>query len=482
MMHPPSSQKDAAYIPQKIKQANEKQFSLRKKIYDIARLSYEKGTRSEDYVLRKIVLEINGELDSCDNQIRILEINDNTSLTAYKEFITFFESIYLDRHIIKENITQLKLELANQQNTELQYNIEHKQQPYKRNPINPYREELRKDLNKLEGLILTVLSPDLSDFLIYINELFFNCRVNEIIRDWAVKYQNNEAENNLNHAINGFLEIFTKIKTQVFTEKDALTLVNSCLTQSGLKYRILHLKNMNENKLDTIILESVVNYSSRHSEKEKNLQQVEQEKAYQQQNIPGKLHFDKSNNLLENTLLNLKYLVEFRNKTNIDTDSVGRTSKYLYNCPDSGKILLKDVADYLKDSLIFIIDWLYIDLKKNPDLLSTYILFIECLPDIIKFYDLLNTTDITAAQTINQKKNMWGEIEQFISANTANTLVDIMRSLRLELKDAFVKSIIEIEMNKSASFSVILKKINIIYDSYDNAQKKITSEMNKLKL
>ena len=55
---------DSTYFTKKLKHADENKFQLRKAIYEIGKLAFEKGTRSGDYLIREKIREINEELKS----------------------------------------------------------------------------------------------------------------------------------------------------------------------------------------------------------------------------------------------------------------------------------------------------------------------------------------------------------------------------------------------------------------------------------
>ncbi|MBN2403862.1 MAG: hypothetical protein JXN64_15915 [Spirochaetes bacterium] len=472
------SHRDITYFPNKLQHGNEKKSLLRKAIYDIARLSYGKGTRSGDYLLREIVSEINGELELLDNQIRNFDIELNTDLTANKEILPFFENRYFERFILDDKIGLLKQELVNQQEVDTQHNIKHKEKNYKRNVNNPFREELKKDLNRFESSIQKKLLPVLSAFLTDLAEILFYSRANEVITGWTAKQYYNETDKTLTEAVSGYLILLNKINNNVFSEREAQIFTDTLLSKTGIKERLLHLRNINEQKLDNIISAGAAFYCS--CRPEKHVRHLPQENINKQNNAGAFPAGDKSRTILKNTLKSLKYLVEFSGNKKVDYVSVDRSNKYLFYSPETGKILLKDIAEYLKDSLVFIIDWFYIELKKDPGLIRILILLAGCLPDVIKFYELLNTAESASVQPVNRKKNIWGEVEQFVSRDVADGLVDTIKSLCIELRDAFVKTIIEVEFNKPKNYSVILKKINIIYNSFEDSQKKINDAMRRL--
>ena len=125
----------------KIKSLEEKKFYLRKVIYEFNRLSYDKGTRKGDYLIREKINEINYELDIYDNKIRTYDIKSRDKLLIYRDIILFFEERFLDQNILDLKINTLKEELKSQENADAEHNARHKNESYERSTYNIYRND-----------------------------------------------------------------------------------------------------------------------------------------------------------------------------------------------------------------------------------------------------------------------------------------------------------------------------------------------------
>ncbi len=477
--HAPSS--ESIYFTQKLKRADEYKFNLRKVIYELDKLTYHKGTRAGDYLIREIIAGINEELRSYDNKLKICDFGTKAYTRLFEEILQFFEQRYLGTYFLSGMIVQLKQELINQNNADIQHNIDHQNENYKRNVNNPYREELKKDLIIFDTKLSNTITPLLNDFLYDVNCLLLIQRLNENIDEWSISHISGDAENIFKIHLNYFFNIHCKVVKKVLSVEEITTLAETLINESGVKTRLLRLKNNNETKFKNIIFNIAKEYLAgtgieKNSFKNKVNEFIsEQDKARQSiqdefEFITGKLRI----------LTDYKKTLNISGYTFAENLSGNRANRYPYYIADSGEIKLKEVADYLKDSLIFINEWLLMELKKNPKLLSSVKSLIDCLPAEIRFYDLFETANIMSARPDNRKKSIWGYVLSYITKELAAEIINIIEFLCVELKEAFIRIIFDVELNKSSVSKVFEKKVNIIYDSFENARKKIINILRQL--
>jgi hypothetical protein len=472
---------DSAYFSQKLKHADGKKFHLRKAIYEMDKLSYEKGTRSGDYLIREKIVAINEELKSYDDKLKVCDFSTKFFLPIVEEMLPFFEKRYLDDFILGESIGTLKHELINQHNADIQHNIDHQKENYKRNINNPYRDELTKDLIAFEAKLSNTITPHLKEFLDDINYLLFIQNLNQNIDQWSISNVFNNIEIIFKKLINYFFIIYGKIMKVILSVDEIAAITDIILNESGLKSKLLRLKNIDETRLKNLIINCAKEYLSNISTSDRFLKNKNKDKIAAKENSQKIIQ-----NEFEIVLEKLRLLTEYKrtlnisNYTFIENLSDNRRDRYLYYAPDSGDIKLKDVADYLKDSLIFISEWLLIVLKKNPDLLASVKSLVECLPAEIRFYDLFETANIISAGQNNQKRNLWGDEVLYVTKEIASELIGIIEFLCVELKDAFIRIIFDVELNNSSVLKIFEKKVNIIYDSFEDARKKIITVIGQL--
>lgn len=455
----------------KIKHADEKKFDLRKAIYELDRLSYERGSRSGDYLIREKVREINNQLEIYDEKVKTCETGEKGNFLLYKEIILFFEKDYLDAIAINEKIVLLKQELLLQQEADIEYNKQCQDSKLKRDINNPLRLELERDLKKFENSFQKSVLPPLNEFLLDISDLLFAEEVHDLIRKWSIENIFNDKDDSYYDflsSINFFIRIRIKIKKESFQVDDIVALINIKLNEFEIKTKLVNIKNFSEQKLNTIILDCAREYCSSNTEINKSQPQV----------IPVKSQFDEAFETLRNLT---EYNKNIQSNEKIPENLSGdRTRRYLYSSPGTGKLLLKDIADYKEDSLIFINDWLLIETKKNPDIYNICRLLFDCMAEELEFFKLFTLANNIAANKTNQKTNMWGELEQYIPKYIANKLINNMVSLCEQLNGAFIKIIFDIDGDNTPKIITIYKKLNIIYDSFNDAQKKIMKEIRQM--
>ena len=455
----------------KIKHADEKKFDLRKAIYELDRLSYERGSRSGDYIIREKVREINNQLEIYDEKVKTCEIGEKGNFLLYKEIILFFEKDYLDVIMINDKIVLLKQELLLQQEADIEYNKKCQDNKLKRDINNPLRFELERDLKQFENSFLRTVLPPLNEFLLDIGDLLFAEEVHDLIRKWSVENVFNDKDDSYYDflsSINFFIRIRIKIKKDSFQIDDIVALVKIKLNELEIKSKLLNLKNFSEQKLNTILLDCAREYCSSNSEINKRQPQV----------IPVKSQFDDAFETLRKLT---EYNKNIQLNEKIPEDLSGdRARRYLYYSPGAGKLLLKDIADYKENSLIFINDWLLIETKKNPDIYNICRLIFDCMADEKQFFELFSLANNIAADKTNQKTNIWGELEQYITKDIANKLINNIESLCEQLNGAFIKIIFDIDGDNTPKITTLYKKLNIIYDSFNDAQKKIMKEIRQM--
>ena len=322
-------------------------------------MAFEKSTRSGDYLIREKIREINEELKSYDDKLKICDFDLKADFPIYEEILPFFEERYLDSFILNERIALLKQEITNQNNTDIKHNTDYPEENYKRNINNPYREELKKDLKVFEAALIKIIIPYLNEFLSDINDLFFINSLNKSIDELSIKKNFEEPEIILNNKIISFININYKIKKTGYSLEEITALTNVLLNETGIKSRLLRLKNIDEQKLDNIIIHCGNEYLSRRIISDSALRKTNKDQINIQKDTQQIIQ-----NNFNNVMHNLRLLTEnkitlIKTGNTIDGKlSINRDNRYLYSSPESGKTLLKDIADYLSDSLIFLIEWL----------------------------------------------------------------------------------------------------------------------------
>ncbi len=466
-----------------IKRADEKKINLRKVIYEINRLSYERGTRSGDYLIRKKIQAINDELDLYDSKINLCEFGKG-NYSVLMETLLFFEKRYLDDPSLTEYLEELKGAINDEKNADKKHNENHKDDKYKRSTINKYRDELGKDLKKFEYGLSSKIFPVLNEFLFDVNTLLFYSAIYENTKKWPssdnIADSNYEKYADFKTDINFFLKLCCKIQKNISCD-EAITAIGKVLYETDIKSRLFNYFKIDENKYYNMINDIVRQFMGRQSGQEKR-----QADAIVADHTDTRMVEKETNDDLSAIIKNLQYLTRDTNYKTVAASQPGDSevnisNRYLFYSVKSEKIFLKNITDYLKDSLLFINEWLLNELSKKRNLYDHLKLLTEHLPAEMNFYDLYENADFISSLGSNTKLGLWGEMKQYISKELAGDIVHSIEKICEGLKDAFVKTTLEIELRKSAENTVLAKKINIVYDSFENARKKIIKELSRLK-
>ncbi|MBN2041905.1 MAG: hypothetical protein JW864_17855 [Spirochaetes bacterium] len=470
---------DIIAIEKKLKTANEKNHYLRKVIYELDRISYEKGTRKGDYLLREIIKTINDELELYDIKINACSLELKGSFLIIREALLFFEERYLNTFTLIDKIALLKEEFVNQQKADIEHNKTITDEKQKRYINNSYRAELEKDIRVFENAVKNKLVPHLTAFLLEINELYF-IRSTLNLKKPPAAYMNQDSDKIINEYkenINLFVRIYLKLKKQYPVLENILEAVLTVLEKNSLKNNLLKFFSVDESGLSRMIQQNTGDliFSAGFSNNG-----IQASSSSPEMTQKARLKSD-----IDKILNDLKYLRHFdmdvKGNANEYNNNVSENlKKYFYHSPDKSDISLKDVADYLMDSLVFLNEWLYVDIKKYPGMFSNLKLLLNCIPLENRFFELFRSANIESEKVINQKKNVWGELKQYIPLSIAQELKEVIRQLGDELDDAFKSTIVDIGLMKTPNSAVSGKKVNIVYESFYNSYRKILTEFSKL--
>ncbi len=468
----------------RVKHADEKKFFLRKALYELDRLSYDKGTRKGDYQIREKIKEVNDELEIYDGKIRTCDTSSMGGAFLYEDILLFFERNYIDNFVLWEKIELVKQEIKEQKEVDIEHNKKFAGTAYERSMNNIFRNELEKDIKTFEGSLNNRIIPVLLDFLLEINELLFIATVTANIQKWSHNDKFDDSDVNYSafkKSITFFIRIYSKVKNIYLKKDEVISLVMSIFDNIAIKQVLLTKKNVDDARLEKIILESSRGYFLKSAVSETDYYQKTQdqsEEKYSEDDIARKT--------LKTVLGNLRYLntsddIPFEINSTLPENLINQRSiRYLYHSPDTRVYSLKDIADYLRDSLIFINEWLFIELKKNPDSYKMLKLLLDWLPEELKFYELFKTANEVAVKINNQKINLWGELRQFITKELAEDLINIIEEICGGLKDAFLRTMLDIEFDRSAKYKILGKKMDIIYNFFNDGQEKILKGLQDL--
>ena len=142
------------------------------------------------------------------------------------------------------------------------------------------------------------------------------------------------------------------------------------------------------------------------------------------------------------------------------------SDRFLFHTPGALEYTLKTVSEYLRDSHIFVVDWLYRELQKAPSLLGLMEPLLEFIPAMQEFIGYYSKALEASSDKSNQvaASLMSGE-KHYVSKKIAGDLIESIR----KNCDGIRSALIDLSYNAGSSSynrsGVLTKKIDILKDS-----------------
>ncbi|HMB19471.1 MAG TPA: hypothetical protein VKQ10_00245, partial [Spirochaetota bacterium] len=153
-----------SYLQSLIKDTDEKKYILVRELYEINNISYDKGSRKDDYIIRDLLQEISRTMEEYFEMIKYFDNAREGNVKVLEEIIMFFEREYIDSSTLKGRINALKEEIDQQEPG-------HRDKGKSPRNTNIYLVSLKHSIHKIENRIDTHIDPMLREFLQGINLL-----------------------------------------------------------------------------------------------------------------------------------------------------------------------------------------------------------------------------------------------------------------------------------------------------------------------
>jgi len=153
--------------------------------------------------------------------------------------------------------------------------------------------------------------------------------------------------------------------------------------------------------------------------------------------------------------------------------------RYFFHAPGTFDISLKFVSEYMRDSMIFILDWLNKDIQKFPETISLLKPVIECLPGIRTFVSYYRLALEESAMRGN-RSGAGPKEKHFVSKTIARGLVKSIQDNCIAIQNSLIDVSYNI-MNSTLDRSGILsKKMSVIKDSCNDSHRKISKGLSDI--
>lgn len=460
-----------SYLQSLMKDTDEKKYILVRELYDINNISYDKGSRKDDYIIRDLLQEISRTLEEYYEMIKYFDNAREGNIKVLEEIIMFFEREYIDSSTLKGRINALKNEIDQQ---EQGYRDKGKSPRH----TNIYLVSLKHSIHKIENRIDSHIDPILREFLQGINLLLIFQKTIRMLEETLKSTDQSgvaaRAEN-LKQNLITFLWLYKKILPESFNRENLNRFIMSTIENMGFTNSLVSRAVIGRDQMKSVIEDiSKPMKSSGYSE-----ETLDEELDTEISTQKGKTDVDYINDLME-----LLYRVTYNKDDRVDTsfrlqgNSVkNREKRFLFHEPGSFKISLKVVSDYCIDSLIFMVSWLQREFKKETvpsSRQSTWKPVMDALVQAEHFIHAYRKSASIASHPKNQSQSvLTGEIRQYIPRDHARQLVHLIHHSCDAMHSALADISILINEKPFKGAEHFLKRIQIARESFDNARDKI---------
>jgi hypothetical protein len=476
-----------AYIVNRMKLADDKRAKLLDILSGMARLSYEKGTRDEDAVIREKVKAVAGEIEEIYRTIRVFSSGKGGDRAAFNDILLYFDEHYVSKFKLSMQLEILKKELEDQEK-KAQYPPDREEGKSDSRKVNLYIKDLAIDLQKWEKVLLHHAEPMLRQFLVDVNEIVLYHNINEkigrLITSDDVFARSGDNYQEFKDSISRFVALHIKLTRLALSDADIIDLVSRMLQLMGFRSVILHSRNINQEKFNEMIGEIIQEGNLREHVKNNagtSREALDAIRSHEKKLATAPVDARDLIKVLEDLIYveNLKDVIlpEFTGPYTglADKDSM----RYLFHAPGTFDVSLKFISEYTRDSLIFVIDWLNKELQKAPSLARPLAPVLERVPDVRRFVSNYKVALDVSANKSNQS-GAGSRERHYISKNLAKELIDIVKNNCNKMKQALIESTYNITSGSYDKSGVLVKKISLIKESCNDSYVKINKGLSEI--
>lgn len=283
-----------------------------------------------------------------------------------------------------------------------------------------------------------------------------------------------------------FLELLIKLTRTPFTESGLKEAASNTLQVMGFRNSILHTKNVNPEKYDKALSEiireaNLMGFVEKYSVSTKVA--VDTIKTLEKKQLSESIDPKELTRVVED-LCCLGDSIEGE-KTDVEglVSGLAKNDKerYLFHTPGSFTISLKYISEYMRNSLILIVDWLSKELQKAPSTAKLLGSIQECIPTMKEFIKNYQLAIEVASLKSNQSGGgvLSGE-KHYISKKIAGNLIQSIKDNCTVVRNALIDSTHKVSGSPYDRSGVLVKKINIIKESCFESFNKITKGLSEI--
>jgi hypothetical protein len=474
------------FLAGKYKQADDRKDKLLNVINRLSQLAYEKGTRQSDEAIRGRLKELAGEVEQHYRTIRAFGSGKVGDASAFQDILEYFNSRYLERFVLREKYEEVRQEIVAQDNLDRSYHESHTDADHVRK-VNIYRQDLERELGEWEKLLLQQVDPLLRGFLTEVNEIVLFNRlaqlIDRLLTNDDVFARSGQVYQEFKDVIAYYAELHIKLTRVPLTDAQIIEDINRILQLMGFRNSIMRARNINAEIYNEIMMEIVAGSSLRQLV----LQYADTSRGAidairSKESKPGDAPSARD---LVPALEELIYLEESRDvrkpagMTAASGLSTKEADRYLFHSPGTFDISLKFVSEYLRDSLIFILDWLNKDTKKSSDSSAILGPVIECIPTM-RIFSAFYRLALEEASNRSNQIGSGSKERHYISRQVARGLIKSIQDNCTAIKHSLIDVSYSIMNSTHDRTGVLAKKMDVIKDSCNASYAKITRGLSEI--
>lgn len=462
------SQRDGEFIQDKFKQMDEKKYTLKQFFNEITSLSsmtYQRGTRDEDYHLRDRIDRIKNDLASFQNINRSLDSVRSRDLDTFREVLDFYTEKYFNANHILAMLGSLRGFIEEQIEKE-----EGGEQG--RRVLNVYARDLLAKVNLTEKKFNISIESHLRDFLLIINDLHCYAAIMK-----TLNAEEEEKRGPISAILLDYLRFYLKTKREFFTEKTIKELLGGVITEMKLEEKLSELQFLRKSDVQGIIDKLAADFAGtlyRDKDFEEKTQGLAEQISTKEVVAPVNDALAKIRELLSELTTRGDLAIGpqdkalYRELTSLNAVNLAksRDRRYLFHSPENLESTLQYVAEQLRDSLTFVVQWLIREAEKGEQVQTLLEPLILCVPDMASFAKSLRIAREISSHESNQAETyVLSKRQHFIPRETAKQLLQLIGSLLDRVKEALVNSRLNIK-NAGPKAESLMRRIGIVHESY----------------
>ena len=473
-----------------VRAADDRKYYLLKSIYELPDLSYDRGSQQGDYEIRDRAQELLTGIDALYNALKLFDNGKSGDVKAYEDILIFFQNSFIDTFLVMEKFNLLKLEIDGQSGEGTGEKSGEAPGGGVTWNDSAVLADLKQKLNLFETRIVYDIAPRIRLFLDDVNRILMYEKIRFLVDNSIKSFEPEIVSQKSRTAasiVTTYLWLHRKINPREDLKSGVRDFAAAALRDLGLDEILLSKAGMRKAGFEEM-LDGVANDFGPLPACDDSLPPAIPCQPREKIIVDRGNRRDEASRLVDlvNELCSIGIDEKTGEKTGNSTGlglKEGSEERFLFHSPGSFADSLKSVAEYMNDSLIFVFTYLLGEIRKRNMTVESAGPLLKCVPLAEKFTRSFREGLVTASDPGNQSQSlMGGEIKQYVTLDLARDLHGMVLELGRRIDEAFIECYIGIYQKNLHRESVLMKKLKILHDSFNNALTRVYVTMEKIKI